>query len=171
MRRCGRTPSFGDHEPPTADLMRRPLLVAVLLAVACRGEESDRARPDTRSSQVGYATATCLDYRDTVELRGTLQRETHPGPPNYESIAGGDAAETGFYLHLGRAICARSSRPDPDDASETEQDGVLLVQLVLDSAGYARLGPQVGRNVTLRGTIFSAHTGHHHAPLLLDVQR
>ena len=151
--------------------MRGLLLLAVAGAVACRGREPGQAADRGRAPPTTQARATCLDYRDTVELEGALRRETYPGPPNYESIAEGDEEQTGYYLHLNEAICARSSGPDVDDASEVPQDSVLRVQLVLDSAGYARLQPELGRAVALRGTLFSAYTGHHHAPLLLDVLR
>ena len=149
--------------------MRALFLALLPVAVACQRGEADRTLGQG-SSRAAPASAACLDYRDTVELVGTLRRETHPGPPNYESIADGDEEETGFYLHLRTPICARSASPELEDASAAAQDSVARVQLVLDSAGYARLRPELGGAVSLRGTIFSSHTGHHHAPLLLDVQ-
>lgn len=125
------------------------------------------------SAAGGRAQATasaCLRYEpDTVALSGVLRRETHPGPPNYESVRAGDAPETGFYLHLALPVCARG-RPVGDgepDPTAAPVDSAHVVQLVLDRAGYARLRPSLGREVTLRGTLFSAYTGHHHAPLLL----
>jgi len=109
--------------------------------------------------------ATCLSYEpDTVSLTGTVRRHTFPGPPNYESIGKGDEPEPGFYLHMARPVCT-IGRDDVDVAAR----GVRLVQLVLDSAGYARLRPLLGRPVTLRGTLFHAFSGHHHAALLLRV--
>jgi hypothetical protein len=109
----------------------------------------------------------CLKYEpDTVSLTGILRRHTFPGPPNYESISAGDEPETGFYLHLARPVCTLQR-----DMIDYAQRGIRLVQLVLDSAGYATLLPHLGQRVTLRGTMFARITAHHHAPLLLEVLR
>ena len=72
----------------------------------------------------------CLESNVTVTVTGTLERRTYPGPPNYESVAPGDLAETGFYLVLGRPICTT------DDELAGPQSDVRLVQLVLDQASY-----------------------------------
>lgn len=146
---------------------RRPTLRALALAsvaplaVAC-GREPPRAAADSV-----HASAPCLSYGpDTVRLAGTLRRLTFPGPPNFEDVAKGDEPETGFYVEPTVPICAAGGR----DAELGESHaGVRQVQLVLDPAGYAALGPYVGRHVALRGTLFPSHTAHHHAPVLLDV--
>ena len=149
-----------------------PLLsfCVILAASACSGRgdvavdttasvsEDDAARQMTGREH-------CLAYGDTVQLSGVLRRETHPGRPNYESIESGDEAETGFYLHLRSAICTHAG--NAEDASELATDAVSRVQLVLDASDYARLRPQLDQTASLRGTLFSAFTGHHHAPLLL----
>jgi hypothetical protein len=119
----------------------------------------------------GRAVA-CLRYEpDTVVLTGILRRHTYPGPPNFESVRAGDAPETGYYLHLGHPVCAsRQYASDAEvDAAAARHVDARLVQLVLDSAGYARLRPLLGQRVTLRGRVFSAFTGHHHAPLVMTV--
>jgi len=121
----------------------------------------------TMPATSGRTFGHCLRYDpDTVEISGALHRLTFPGPPNYESVAEGDLAETGFYLLLARPICTTG-----DSASDILYPvaGADTVQLVLDSIGYARLRPYVGRVVTVQGTLFARHTGHHHAPLLLSV--
>ena len=104
----------------------------------------------------------CLRYEpDTVRLSGSLTRLTFPGRPNYESVAAGDQPETGFYLRVPAPICTTASR------EYAAQAGIRLVQLVLDSLGYAALKSYLGRRVTLRGTLTGAITAHHHAPVLL----
>jgi hypothetical protein len=129
-----------------------------------------RAVPARATSQ--GAAPRCLAYEpDTVAITGTLERRVFPGGPNFESIAAGDEPEAGFYLRLARPICARLSPAqlrDPDPVLAA-RDRVTLVQLNLDSAGYARLRPRLGQRLTLRGTLYSSHTGHHHAPLVLAV--
>lgn len=110
----------------------------------------------------------CLNYAETVSLNGKLVRETHPGRPNYESIKDGDEEETGFYLHLDTPICTYERSEDEPD--ERAMDNVVRVQLILDSAGYAFWRPRLGQKVNVLGSLTAAHTGHHHAPLLLYVE-
>lgn len=113
--------------------------------------------------------STCLRYGpDTVAVSGTLARLTFPGRPNYESIKNGDEPETGFYLRTAPPICTIGS-PDSMMTDEGTLRGVRLVQLLLDSAGYARLRPQLGRLVTVRGRLVVGGTAHYHAPLALEV--
>jgi hypothetical protein len=109
----------------------------------------------------------CLRYEpDTVSIRGRLYRRTYPGPPNYESVAKGDDPETGFYVHLGSPACFVAGE---DSLLDFPQQGVKEVQLNLDSTGYARLRPKLQTVVQLRGTLYAAFSGHHHAPVLLKV--
>ena len=112
-------------------------------------------------------SSRCFRYEpDTVAITGTLVRKTFPGPPNYESTAKGDAPEPGFYLELALPLCTEAP---PETEINQSLRGVSLVQLVLDQAGYDRLRPNLGRTVTVRGTLFTQFTAHHHAPLLLTV--
>ena len=109
----------------------------------------------------------CLTYEpDTVSITGTLQRLTFPGRPNYESLAQGDEPETGFYLVLAQPVCTRGESASTDAYPIGAAD---TVQLLLDSAGYARLRSSLGLQLTVSGTLAARFTGHHHAPLLLDV--
>lgn len=108
----------------------------------------------------------CLPYEpEQVVIEGKLVRKTFPGLPNFESIKDGDAAETGFYLVLPHPLCTSDpGHTDPNGPVE----GARLVQLVLMDQGiYDQLRPMLGKSVKLRGGLFSAITGHHHAPLLL----
>lgn len=113
------------------------------------------------------AAQECLRYEpDTVEVAGRLTERTFYGPPGFGEDPKRDALEKGFYLELARAVCTMPGREAEDNPPK---QGVTRVQLVLDSAGYARLRPSLDKVVIVRGTLFSAITGHHHAPLLLMV--
>jgi hypothetical protein len=135
------------------------LLPALLLVAACDSAE----------------TQDCVTYyQPNTRVVGTLARETFPGRPQYESVAGGDEPETGFYLHLAAPICGRPSPKAGDarsDASLAPQDSVTALQLLLDSAGYAALRPYLGKSIALEGKAFAWITGHHHARVLLDVDK
>jgi hypothetical protein len=121
------------------------------------------------------ADAQCVTYyRPKTQIRGTLVRQTFPGRPEYSSVASGDEPETGFYLRLRSPICGRPAADEKDadaDASLAQQDSVVLVQLLLDSVGYATLRPQLGKTIVLEGKTFAWITGHHHARILLDVTK
>lgn len=132
--------------------MKKVLMVVVMLSAM-------------RSMQA----AACLNYEPVpVFLRGELIRKTYPGPPNFESVADGDAAETGFYLRLNKPVCTLESKADSDNVA---QKNIRLVQLVRDKEGYAHWRPKLGKTVTVKGTLFSPFTGHHHAALLMTVAR
>lgn len=113
------------------------------------------------------AAQQCLTYEPTVvTLSGTLVRKTFPGPPNFESVENGDRAETGYYLQLAPSICTQAATDD--DAGD--HDGVKEIQLVLSGPQYDALRPKLGARVTLTGSLFEAHSGHHHTPVLLMVR-
>ncbi|MFO1348666.1 MAG: DUF4431 domain-containing protein [Pseudomonadales bacterium] len=114
--------------------------------------------------------AACLPYEPAiVTVAGKLTKETHPGSPNYEDISKGDAEETGFYLILSTPICTAGANLGSEESfSSFSQENVTKVQLVLDSAGYDELQKHLNKEVNLQGTLFSAHTGRHHASVLIS---
>jgi hypothetical protein len=106
---------------------------------------------------------------EIVTVSGKLTKETHPGSPNYEDISKGDAEETGFYLNLSKPICTVGTNSGGEESlSSYAQDNVTKVQLVLDDAGYELLQKYLDKEVILQGALFSAHTGHHHASVLIN---
>lgn len=112
--------------------------------------------------------ANCLKYEPAVvDVAGLLHRATFPGKPNFESVAEGDEPETGFYLTLKQPLCTQGDG-GPDAQAH---DAVTEIQLVLTQAQYARLRPELGQQVQLRGQLFSSFTGHHHADVLLRVSQ
>ncbi len=88
-----------------------------------------------------------------------------PGRPNYTSIAEGDEPEQVLLLVLPESIC---TDPNPDDPlNSAGHMGVREIQL----AWKPSLGePPLAKELMVFGMLFSAHTGHHHTPLLLNVR-
>ena len=103
------------------------------------------------------------------ELTGTLDIQTFPGLPNYESIAKGDEIERGFYLKLDHPIDVIAT--DKVSNSESEKN-VRVVQLIL-SNGFWDQAQKLGRegHVILKGELWHQYTGHHHSRVLLEVER
>ena len=112
---------------------------------------------------VGPAAAQCLEYEPkVVSLSGTVVQETHPGPPNYESVANGDKPEIIWVLKLKAPVCVLAANEiDVRENSQTE------IQLVLDQGQYNKYRGLLGQSVTVTGKLFHGHTGHHHKQLLL----
>jgi len=109
------------------------------------------------------AATQCHEYEPkVVSLSGVIVRETHPGRPNYESIANGDEPETIWVLKLKKAICVLAS-----DDINVKADNEKEIQLVLQAEQYKRYRRLLGQRVTASGTLFHSHTGHHHKTLLL----
>jgi hypothetical protein len=101
-----------------------------------------------------------------VTLEGRLSRQVFPGPPNYEDVRRGDRPEPGYILTLPAPICI-------DDGGEFADPGLRFDRVHLytgNDALWPRLRAGVGHRVRVRGHGFPAETGHHHAPLVVDVR-
>jgi len=111
--------------------------------------------------------AECLPYEpNIVSLAGIINKKDFPGKPNYESIGSGNERETYWILKLDRPICLSE---DANNELNQPEFGIAEMQLVLDSAKYDEYRSLLARQVTVRGTLFHAHTGHHHTTVLLKV--
>ena len=102
-----------------------------------------------------------------VRLVGRVRRHVFAGPPNYQSVERGDRPEPGWGLHLEQPVSVVAS-PGSDAFSQTER-GVRQMQMVLTAEQLRKYAPFVNRRVRATGTLFHAHTGHHHTPVLLAV--
>lgn len=108
----------------------------------------------------------CESYEPVViELRGTIIRKTFPGPPNYDNIRKGDAAETYWLLKLDSPVCVNADKVRPDQ--NPAQKDLRTVQLVLDGEVYKKYRGLVGKHVVAKGSLFGQITAHHHTPVLL----
>jgi Domain of unknown function (DUF4431) len=120
------------------------------------------------------ADAACVNLQEpnSVSFEGTLIRRTFAGPPNYEDVRKGDAPERTYILKLDERICAAGDE-FVDAGSKFD-----LIQLFPNGAGAAGQGLAkelrrlVGQRVSVEGkSAFGAHTGHHHAPIVMPMTR
>jgi hypothetical protein len=124
----------------------------------------------TSASTPAFQAPPCYRFEPAVStMSGTLVRKSYPGPPNYEDIKSGDRPETGWYVRLAHPVCVTGT--PGDEVNGEDQGGVDLVQLVLMHDEYKTHRGLVGKKVTVTGTLFRWHTGHHHTPVLLTVTR
>jgi hypothetical protein len=120
------------------------------------------------------ADAACVNLQEpnSVSFEGTLIRRTFAGPPNYEDVRKGDAREPAYILKLDEPICAAGDE-FVDAGSKFD-----LIQIFPDGTGAAAQGLAkelrrlAGQRVSVEGkSAFGAHTGHHHAPLVMPITR
>lgn len=105
------------------------------------------------------AAADCVSWDRPVELTGFLVDGVFPGPPEYESVADGDAALQARMLFLDEPVCV--SGPNAEDAEPI--DAIELVQITCEMAD-----DRLGQAVSIAGTLFPAHTGYHRTRAVLD---
>ena len=107
------------------------------------------------------------DPRARVSVSGRLTLRRFAGPPNYESVAAGDAEERTFIVELPRAACLDDGGSFADPAQRFTAVQVSATRAAL----MAALRSAVGRQVRVSGQGFAAQTGHHHAPLVVLADR
>jgi len=76
-----------------------------------------------------------------------------------------DRPESAFILRLPTAACL-----DAEDGMDPVDSTRTIHVYAADGAIQASLRRLVGRAVEVRGKPFSAHTAHHHAPIVMEVQ-
>ena len=113
------------------------------------------------------ADAKCIDVSpdNRLSLAGRLTFSVFPGPPNYESVDNGDMPEPTYILVLKRNICIEDGGQFADP---TQMFNSVQVYTTHDSL-WPKFKKLKGKQVTVSGSGFAAHTGHHHAPLVLEV--
>lgn len=128
-------------------------------------------QPIANAQVMGPQTAEgCIrvsDPRPKLSVSGRLTLQLFPGAPNFESIAAGDVEEQTFIVELPHAACI-------DDGGDFADPAEKFVTVQVSGAQdrlSAVLKAAVGRKVIIEGEGFASHTGHHHAPLVVIVDR
>jgi len=91
-----------------------------------------------------------------VRLEGKIRREKFTTP-----------SETHFILHLAKAVCVKKG----DNEFLDENLSIDKIQLVLEADEYKKYRNLVNKFAMANGTLFAAHTAHHHTTLLLSVDK
>lgn len=101
--------------------------------------------------------ATHLTYNQPVELAGTLKA----GKGQHEAQGPFDYT----YLALDQPVCVDAPKDGADEFSEGTEAPIERIQI----AGDASSGElPIGKHVTVKGTLFGAHTMWHVEPVLID---
>ena len=123
---------------------------------------------------VSAANAACLDLKQTnvLSFEGTLNYRIFPGPPNYEDVRKGDTPELTYILTLDEPICV-SGDEFVDAREQFSRVQIFPESSDKDASALSRsLRRWSGKRVAVEGASpFGAHTGHHHARLMLPITR
>jgi hypothetical protein len=115
------------------------------------------------------AETACAGLEPAItRLDGRLTLRDYAGPPNYESVAGGDRLEQQWILMLDRPLCVVAD-PGSDPDLETMRE-LVEVQLVVFPGTEVPADAYRDRRIGVEGSLFTAHTGHHRTPVLLQVR-
>lgn len=113
------------------------------------------------------SSCTELHFGEDVTVGGKLTKRTYAGPPNYQSIRHGDIPERVRILRLDKLACLYPLPSDQENETKLNVTEVQLVFLDAESLQSAQTAPS--RHVFVTGQFFSAQSGHHHTPALLEV--
>ncbi len=111
----------------------------------------------------GQVQAYCLQYGE-VSLTGTLVRQTHPGPPDYESVTKGDKPRVILILLLERNVCVVD--PDPKYPREYLEREIQIIADVDKLESYKQL---LGKKVEATGELMPGGA-RYDKPLVLKVR-
>jgi len=102
----------------------------------------------------------CAVYDDeTVRVSGVIELRRYPGLPG-DGEKGGGEQETVWILRLFQPICA-TGEIDEDEA------GVRELQVAVSPELFHAIASVAGKPVTVTGSLFHAHGGHHHTAVLI----
>jgi hypothetical protein len=119
------------------------------------------------SAARAWADPGCQQYGNSdTTLTGKLASREFYGPPGFGQNPATDRRERQAVLLLDKPLCVERS-PDGYDEAERGQMNVTLVPL----GAHVPLQPYVDRRVRVQGRLFHAFSGHHHTPLLLELDR
>jgi hypothetical protein len=100
------------------------------------------------------------DAEEPIHISGILSTKVFPGLPNYESVAKGDQPEEAWII---------TSTTVPPGTKGKKADFQLVVTDD-EKATFAKLRKLLGKRITVDGTVWMAHTGHHHTPYMITVK-
>ncbi|MBI5918371.1 MAG: DUF4431 domain-containing protein [Nitrosomonadales bacterium] len=118
------------------------------------------------TAQLSWAAEPCLHYSGSpVTLTGKVKLQTFFGPPNYGENPDTDSRETQAILLLAKPICMEANPAEYEEAEQNQLE-VTLVPLKKEN-----LKSHEGKQIAVQGTLYHAHTGHHHTQVLIEIKR
>jgi hypothetical protein len=110
-------------------------------------------------------------YEPSVStISGKLTLETFPGPPGYGASPKTDSRETVFILTPDKPVnvLRQSGEAEEGDFNIPKYN---VAKIHVTSVTGLKLSAFRNKSVRVSGTLFGAHTGHHHAEVVLEATR
>lgn len=89
---------------------------------------------------------SCLQY-GPIQIAGMIVRQTHAGPPDYESVTKGDEPRTVWILQLDQRVCVDANTQYPSEPIQLE------IELALTPAQYQQYRALLGQKVKVTGEL------------------
>ena len=116
------------------------------------------------ATTLSSASMPCLHYGgDPIILTGKVKLQTFYGPPGYGENPDTDSRERQAILVLSEPICVEAN-PNNYEEAEHNQSEVTLVP-----HNNENLKDYVGKEIKVKGTLYHAHTAHHHTRVLINI--
>jgi hypothetical protein len=124
---------------------------------------------DVALEQPSHQLKTLFYEPEEQEVSGLLKEIIYPGPSEYMKLEKGDQPEKVVILTLKEPINVeiKGGKKEDDDVNEPEK-AVRELQVVFSDSGLTT--DQMKKEITLKGTLYHAHTAHHHRRVLIMVK-
>jgi hypothetical protein len=150
---------YSEHEVMTLIKLVRTFLPALTVSLSCSIAPNSLCSAQSKLKSLTYEP-------DRVTLVGKVVSRTFYGPPNYGENPATDSKESQYILILDTPVDVIGST-DPIDRTEREVKKLTLVVFDFKANPVESL---LGKRVEVSGTLFHAHTGHHHTRVLIEVE-
>lgn len=108
-----------------------------------------------------------LHYKpEVIQLKGTIETQTFPGPPNYESIKNGDKIESVWILRVDEPFDMITTSQDKDIEAAPEKNIKFVHLAIFNDSIWPKLAD--GKHVLVKGSLYHRENGHHHSRVLLE---
>ncbi len=121
------------------------------------------------ASGANAASSDCVTDGQEITLTGTMKVGQFAGPPNFESVKDGDKLLTYWYLETPKPLCAFTDSSLEGKALEKIEPQSRF-QLVIKQQ-LNKLNEMFNQNASITAVPFTAHTGYHQTPLVLEVKQ
>lgn len=121
------------------------------------------------TSKTQQSNEKCFNYGpEKVQLEGQLYRKSFPGPPNYTDINKGDEEEIYWLIKATKSFCVNEGVDTWEGKLINQSEVQLVMNPELDF--YKTKRYLLGHTVSVQGTLFPQHTGHHKTDVLITVE-
>lgn len=157
------------------------LIIILVLLCSCNViQESERdsisipSERETAVSELNVSESSETEKEYYFEpsvsiIEGKLITRMCYGPPGYGENPSTDAQEHPFILQLDDPIQVIAQE---GDLSNSDRSEVIEIQVVPMNKEDTEIVKQyINKRIIIQGTLFSAHTGHHHTDVLIQVEK